>query len=150
MAPEVEPLRPIERLRETVCFTVDISRQEVELDIASFDEQLKKVAGGGFEGRAKFIVANNKLLVFPSHHEHAMVYDYAKRAFSREPGDEAPLQSAGFIQFKFSEYEDTRPTRLVYGYSSSLVDYGLEKEDSEKYKQTVLKEALGDRFFVAS
>lgn len=139
MSPRVEGLRPIEQLEETSCFIVDILSSEGEFDATLFDEQLIKVSGFSVGSAVKFIVVD-KLLVFPHFQIHSTIYTFTESFFHGQ------LQCTGEIEFNFSGDESRGPRRKIYGYSSSLRE--LPREDSDRYKQTVLRGALGEYFVI--
>lgn len=140
MSPRVEELRPIEQLKETNCFTVDLLSGDGEFNATLFDEQLITVSGFSVGSVVKFIVVGDKLLVFPEFQQHSMIYAFTKPFFQGQ------LQCAGKIDFNFSGDESRGPRRKIYGYSSSLRE--LPREDSDRYKQTVLGEKLGEYFVI--
>lgn len=140
MSPRVEGLRPIEQLKGTNYFTVDLLSGDGEFNATLFDDQLKQISGSSVGSVVKFIVVGDKLLVFPEFQQHSMIYAFT------EPFFQGQLQCAGAIKFNFSGNEFHGPRRKIYGYSSSLRE--LPREDSDRYKQTVLRETLGEYFVI--
>lgn len=140
MSPRVEGLRPIEQLKKTNYFTVDLLSGDGEFDATLFDNQLMMVSGYTVGSAVKFIVVGDKLLVFPHFQIHSTIYTFT------EPFFHGQLQCAGEIEFNFSGDESRGPRRKIYGYSSSLRE--LPREDSDRYKQTVLRKTLGEYFVI--
>ncbi len=148
MAPEVGSLHPIERTKGLQFFAVNLQHKDVGLDITLFDSQLRKVAvemlGGGM---AKFIVANDQMLIFSSQLEHSIAYAFIK-GLPNWDFKSPEIQCAGHLSFRNGRDKTAVQARKIYGYSTSLIAKGLRMTDSNEYKMTTLKEILGDQFVI--
>ncbi len=121
-------------------FVMDLA-SEAPFDPAFFDTQLTAIARPeGQTGAVKFIVINEQMIMFESKSGmHSTVYRFAATI-----GINGFPVAAGSINFDFSREDLDR--RRIHDYSSSLIDEGLNPDDSDKYRETVLREKLGAYF----
>lgn len=136
MAPEVERLKEEDSPQRYFC--VNLASQE-EFDADLFDEQAKVLVGGFADfADLKFIVIEDKMLIFPEHLRHQDFYNNIR---SELPGI---LQCAGLITIDFPQ--DSSPVRQIHGRSPSL-DNQLPPEVSQWNKSRIIKPLLG-KFFI--
>lgn len=143
-------------------FIIDLS-SEVKFDPMAFDLEIRRVATpkaipGKFESsskaisQAKFIVVGDRMILFPQWREHTGGLLWAKEVFPDvDLGGE--LQCAGCVDviFVLGAFGTTYRSeeRIIYDYSVGFYyDGTLAPEKSDEYKQSVLKEKLGDYFTI--
>lgn len=121
-------------------FVMDLA-SETPFDPAFFDSQLVAIAKPeGPTGAVKFVVINGQMILFESKSGmHSTVYRFAPTI-----GINGFPVAAGSINFDLSK--DGLDRRRIHDYSASLIDEGLNPEDSDKYRETELREKLGEHF----
>jgi len=121
-------------------FVMDLT-SDTPFNAALFDSQLEAIAKPeGQTGAVKFVVINGKMIMFES--KSGMHSTIAR--FAPTIGINGFPVAAGSINFDFSREDLDR--RRIHDYSSSLIDEGLSPEDSDTYRETVLREQLGEHF----
>jgi len=149
MSPQVEILHT-KRGIESTWLAIDLFNQDV-LDEALLDEKLREAANvnQGESGAVKFIVVDGKLVAFNKRQEHAKAYEDFERTF----GIVGKPECAGMIEFNFTKDKSLGPRRKISDFSTSLAYLAspsnkLPISDSEYYKETVLREKLGEYFVI--
>lgn len=88
----------------------------------------------------KYIVSNDLMYIFPRKLRHSDV-----ETILNANGITGKLQSAGYVSI--IETEEGSSFRIIDEYSSTLSSI-LSRTDSDNYKNTVIKEKLGEYFKV--
>lgn len=118
--------------------TIRLNDLEV-FDAGKFDELARKSVEPKIGGwNLKYIVCADTMYIFPGNLRH----NNAESAL-RASGMTGQLQSAGYVWL--SDGPDFK--RTIDNYSTTLLRT-LSQADSDGYKNTVIKEALGDFFQV--
>lgn len=160
MSPRVEkfinPENPTLETKETKCFVIELNTTE-ELNIELFDKLASSIGSrmpyaldvylgiGKVEHyELKWIVRGNRMFFFP----HTMEHRLANHALEMA-GFKDKLQSAGDYYFHSGRTSimdmEEKYVRRLHGHSETSRDV-LPLEQSEHYKNTVLKEKLGPYF----
>lgn len=148
MSPRAEVLRTT-RGMETTMLRIDLLSPE-DLDTNLLDARLKEAADSTKDlDEVKFIVVGGKLIAFNKRQKHAREYEDLERVF----GISGKPQCGGSISFNFTGDETLGPRRRIYDHSVSLAytiapANRLSTEDSDHYKETVLREKLGEHFVI--
>lgn len=120
-------------------FTVDLKLSPNYFSSTEFDDMARKVNYNPqlMISRLKFLVVSDVIYISGDGPRHLSFWNSLKI--------KGRLQSAGKISVNHSPSDISYPPRSIYGYSRSLLGI-LPKEESEKYKITVLEKVLGDFF----
>lgn len=157
--PEIEVSRTLREGNVTKGgFIVDLA-STAPFDPDLFDQEIKIVGAhmllpgtSGEKVHAKFIVVGDKLFVFSAQEQHLDGFWLMLRVFE-DKDINGETQSAGMINVDFRKGSfgtNLKPQREIYGSSFGYADSGeLTREQSEKYKQTILKEKLGEHFKIS-
>lgn len=134
-------------------FVLDLTGSD-PLKIDVFDEEAKKVDIGSTSSyyrirmsHLKFVVVDDKMLLFAGWREHKSGMTWMKELFP-EVNTDGKIQCAGHIRVTIGPSGYTRD-RNLYGESEAFTAEGtLSWEDSEEYKHIVLQEKLGEHFLI--
>lgn len=136
-------------------FVVDLS-SEVKFDPTKFDAEIKKIdppimLPNNEMYQAKFVVIGDKIVLFSVNTNHIEGIEWIRKVFT-DVDLNGEIQSAGHVTVNIHQVSMVvrQTERIISGMSTSLLESAiLPLEKSERYKQTVLKEKLGDYFDIS-
>jgi hypothetical protein len=136
-------------------FLVDLS-SKIKFDPDKFDAEIKKIDPPvtlpiNEMYQAKFVVIGDKMVLFSVHNNHIEGIEWIKKVFP-DVDLNGEIKSAGHITVNIRQAwmsVKKEVERIISGMSTGLLQNGtLRLDKSEGYKQTVLKEKLGDYFSI--
>lgn len=135
-------------------FIVDLY-SEAKFDPNKFDAEIKKIDPPLMLPteiyQAKFVVIGDKMVLFSVNENHIEGIAWIRKVFT-DVDLSGEIKSAGHVivntrQAWMSVNKETE--RTISGMSTGLLQNGtLSSDESERYKQTVLKEKLGAHFSI--
>lgn len=136
-------------------FIVDLS-SEIKFDPTKFDAEIKKIDPpvmllNNEMYQAKFVVIGDKMVLFSVNTNHIDGIEWIRKVFP-DVNLNGEIHSAGHVTVNICQVSMVarQTERIMCGMSTGLLQSGtLPLGKSEGYKQTVLKEKLGDYFSIS-
>ena len=135
-------------------FIVDLS-SEIKFDPTKFDAEIKKIDPPVMlpneRYQAKYVVIGDKMILFSVNENHIEGIEWIKKVFP-DVDLNGEIKSAGHVTVNIRQAwmsVNKEVKGIISGMSTGLLQNGtLPLDKSEGYKQTILKEKLGDHFSI--